>query len=713
MTYEEKYTKYKQKYLNLLYKINVLKGGDRGEDLYLEGLALLDQTKILEAVRKFEEAARTYNNMNALNHLFDIYLLGRLGVPKNPIRCLEIKEQIKLLEESLDPSVRRRLPGIVLMEQCYPRCLMGVDPDKVRSDLDVLWGDKSSPQDPRIAFLRCHMDPNPKKTETIKELSIDKQPPYELSLLLVAQISQNLSLTGIPARRCIIEAMYLRGKLLLDELEKVTTSPEDTRIFFQEARTLFCSIEQNCTKQEYDTPYNTSLERAVVSLLRMGEQVPTFGQLEQPKNLGLCNSDRFIFANSVVDDNIRIVSDLILNLAKTSALNKKAGVILGEAVCICEQSDFFRDVLVPEVLPIEKHSFVKLEICGPLGVNIRLRHTILMEPADAQLAIIESKGRMSKGRVFLFCGVENTSLEGPPHTATVFSSSFSTGRLPTVFENFQIVVEKYPNINFVVVCYKHSLAKCYVELKKSNVEIITLAEFIRGNIPNFSPFAQTSIKLKTCVAVAAAGKTVEVRQSHALALQPAAGKTVEVRQSPALPLQPAAGKKALDTRFPTFVSAAGKTVEVRQSPALPLQPAAGKTALNTNVQPFVPTGAAAAPFFPTGAAAAAAEVKRVPPNWEKINDNTWRNLTDGKETNQCPLKVGKTIWKQEIDKQKDLAKQQRMILHQFDVCYFEMYKTPPPKNIAVIIKALANLPNIQDSVNILFDEEQLESYFRK
>ena len=37
MTYEEKYKKYKQKYLNLLSKINVLEGGVRGKEEYKQG----------------------------------------------------------------------------------------------------------------------------------------------------------------------------------------------------------------------------------------------------------------------------------------------------------------------------------------------------------------------------------------------------------------------------------------------------------------------------------------------------------------------------------------------------------------------------------------------------------------------------------------------------------------------------------------------------
>lgn len=51
MTYEEKYNKYKQKYLNLLTKINVLKGGNREEE-YRAGLLLLNEQNSIRRKQK-------------------------------------------------------------------------------------------------------------------------------------------------------------------------------------------------------------------------------------------------------------------------------------------------------------------------------------------------------------------------------------------------------------------------------------------------------------------------------------------------------------------------------------------------------------------------------------------------------------------------------------------------------------------------------------
>ena len=92
MSYYEKYLKYKIKYLKFINNVNKLKGGYSCE--YKKGLEYISEGKIQLAIESFKEADKKQDDNMARQHLFDIYTIGREGIPIDLCKANEYLEKI-------------------------------------------------------------------------------------------------------------------------------------------------------------------------------------------------------------------------------------------------------------------------------------------------------------------------------------------------------------------------------------------------------------------------------------------------------------------------------------------------------------------------------------------------------------------------------------------------------------------------------------------
>jgi hypothetical protein len=715
MTYEEKYKKYKQKYLNLLSKINVLKGGD-GEEEYRQGLAALEQCKIVEAVRLFELAVKK-NNMDAMNYLFDIYYFGRLGVPKNFDKCIQIKAQLKAAEAYVSASApfMTQIHGIESMERCFLRTdsvqITGAHHFAELAYVNSLLNDGIHNNDPRLKFLRFALT-------GISYPPFELDPNHELSLNLLSRTTDRCRNSEIPARRGIIEAMYTRGRLLLEPQHFI----EHQKDYFIEARSLFLKIHQSTGIEPY---YR---ERVAVSLIRLGVNVQPSADLQR---LELTPDDVFIFDISNIDSSLRIAADICSNLLLTQASVERRGrtCIIGEAV----QSHRLRDLDstgAVSALPTEYHlSFpvnagiegIRSDKENP-SVDITISEAILYHA-------VRAKGEGRRRRFFIFSGDGNDRLDGLINTHDPGFNPHS------IYGTVELCTARFSFIDFVIVSLDCSLSSRYRVLasQRPNLNILTLQDFIQGSMSEGDFLPLTSRDLRDCVTrELPEGWTKENRGGVIYYIRDL-GK-IEVRQDqlPRCARYTKLSTLLLQWYENTQTSASGKfsalvpefkpQKEMAAASSGMAAASSGMAAASSRMAAASSGMAAASSGMATvSSGMAAASATRIPPNWgqdfggsfnSKIKHRWW-NFSTSSPLGVCPEKVEKEQWKAELQ-QISKDKHKSIVSRQLKVCYCER-KTSCQMIPRAIDEAISHICNVDlnMAIDLLFNDEELNKFFAK
>jgi hypothetical protein len=461
MSYKEKYLKYKQKYLNHLSNIDLLKGGNM-EEVY----RLMDIGQIRPAVKLLEDMQRDKNpliSIRATNYLIDIFAFGRLGIPPNEEKYKRCKSFLQNLEEQRSNRMLKAgtpksdLPpnlsyGVNRMEVHFG--LFGARQQKIpRDQLPQLFERANRERDTRLKFLWLDAIGNTENltdSENPKLNSDDMK--YELTLTLLCKIkvsncSDVLHFSEIPANRGVIEAIYRRGKAFLDQMSYKT---------LREAMSCFLNIRE-CHEKLWS-------ELADVSLFKMN-----YYKQEKP-TIQLATTDRFVFDVSNLDNKITIVRNLCFNLLNTGLYGKTLhGDITGsymEARSVGHSNDAETELWLPKKSDSEeKRESAAVDMLVSCGIT--------------ENSFVLADG----GTLYIFSGDGNDILDGLEAPATGGANIYS------IYNCTRRAVERFPCKNFVIVSFEAKLNPKYLALARihQNLKICYLSEFIRRIGINFIP----------------------------------------------------------------------------------------------------------------------------------------------------------------------------------------------------------------------------------
>jgi hypothetical protein len=483
MSYEEKYKKYKEKYLNLLNSINLLKGGDK---YYDDGCQKMDAGNILGAIEDFKRS----QDKLALSYLFDIYYFGRIGIARNFVEAMECKKSLETKEQKQTRPYKLSI-GIDLMIRCFPF----EDFFLKREDIPPLIREVEEHkaqlkiEDLRVDYLRYFLSKESEERrgyDEKKRAALGGQRQYELSLFLKAEDDQNLHDTLIPAQRGIAGAAFLRGKLLLNFDGRPHMRVGDMESF-KEARSWFKKIIGGSKEQDYTDKTNKSLEAAYIFLRRMQVHPPSDFWLEQPIVLEpLKSTDSFVFDISNIDHPVKYTAfALCSSLLRTGA----AGEFNGRRCILGQSVGSFEGGQVPTI-PIQDALFFRFKE-GEAGEEPIVDTTVALAlgnvTSDSKIAMLDSIEKHQpkyRPRIFLFCGDGNSHLE-----TLVCAHDFPANKNPnSIYSTFEKNVLANPDIDFKVVCARNRVSQRYLELQREGkVQVLTISQFIVGCGLQFKP----------------------------------------------------------------------------------------------------------------------------------------------------------------------------------------------------------------------------------
>jgi len=327
MSYYKKYLKYKIKYFKFINNVNKLKGGNSKE--YIEGLSHINNGEIKLAITKFEQADKKNDDNMARQHLFDIYTIGREGIP------IDLCKANEYLEKITDMDIK----NIMIALNTYFKKTNIFS----RYSLKDNDGVKSIIEDIKI-FLSCNVTSsidtcNNNKyviymnfilgINTIEEL-INIQDEHELSLIILGDhykkendFNKAIFYYKKAAKRNLFEGIFNSGKMMAE----YSNERNITNIFFNrvinDSNFKLASIsdledKNNKVITEY---YNDMKLSAEYWLIKLGE----YEYQDCILNIDFIN-DKFIIDVSNIDYHVNLVQEVLYSLVNQ---NKSENILKG------------------------------------------------------------------------------------------------------------------------------------------------------------------------------------------------------------------------------------------------------------------------------------------------------------------------------------------------------------------------------------------------